>query len=643
MIKKNLSFFLLSILFVFFANSELLAQTSKKDSVLNAIKIKRTQDSLARVEMRLQLQKQRDSLQNSIKAKRRADSLARVAVVLERVNERKKQDSIIAFNKKFTQDSIEASKKGITITLKGLLQEKENEKIRLKILEEKIAKQRIEDSIILAIKKSKEIEVKRIQDSIALVNKKIEEQKKIALLVEEKRIQDSILLAKQIEKENQRILKEKLLVEEKRIQDSIILAKQIEKESQRIAKEKMLVEEKRIQDSIILAKQVEKESQRIAKEKLLVEEKRIQDSIILAKQVEKENQRMAKEKLLIEEKRIQDSIISAKQIEKENQRMAKEKMLVEQKRIKDSIKYAHSIFIIEPDIKDTLLSVKDPIQKKATYLSFNFGLSNYLGDIGANSSLSDQFLKNNHFTNQTFMYGISLTKNWREAVGLRFSYHAGKVAGSDSDVPYKDPNDVSYDIYKRNLDFTTKLSEWSAMIEIYPFKILNRKKGLFQSALQPYGLLGIGRFTFNPQGSYYDEISQDYVLVDLAPLKTEGQGMLEYADRKPYQLTQTNIPFGVGINYLLGAKTSMSFEFVGRKLFTDYLDDVSTTYIDPSVYRNYFSGEDLEIAQLMTNKSAIIDPNQPYGVGGQRGNSKNNDFYYSFNIKLNIQINKVKK
>jgi hypothetical protein len=584
-IKKNLSFFLLSILFVFFANSELLAQTSKKDSVLNAIKIKRTQDSLARVEMRLQLQKQRDSLQNSIKAKRRADSLARVAVVLERVNERKKQDSIIAFNKKFTQDSIEASKKGITITLKGLLQEKENEKIRLKILEDKIAKQRIEDSIYVAIKKSKEKEEKRIQDSIALVNKKIEEQKKIALLVEEKRIQDSILLAKQKEKENQRILKEKLLVEEKRIQDSIVSAKLIEKESQRIAKEKLLVEEKRIEDSNILAKQ----------------------------------------------------------IEKENQRIAKEKLLVEKKRIKDSIKYANPNFTIEPNIKDTLLSVKDPIQKKATYLSFNFGLSNYLGDIGANSSLSDQFLKNNHFTNQTFMYGISLTKNWREAVGLRFSYHAGKVAGSDSDVPYKDPNDVSYDIYKRNLDFTTKLSEWSAMIEIYPFKILNRKKGLFQSALQPYGLLGIGRFTFNPQGSYYDEISQDYVFVDLAPLKTEGQGMVEYADRKPYQLTQTNIPFGVGINYLLGAKTSMSFEFVGRKLFTDYLDDVSTTYIDPSVYRNYFSGEDLEIAQLMTNKSAIIDPNQPYGVGGQRGNSKNNDFYYSFNIKLNIQINKVKK
>ena len=585
MIKKNLSFFLLFIVFVFFANSKLLAQTSKKDSILNAIKIKRSQDSLARVETRLQLQKQRDSLQNSIKAKRRADSLGRVAVVLERINERKRQDSIIAFNKKFVQDSIEASKKGITITLKGLLQEKENEKLRLKILEEKIAKQRIEDSIILAIKKSKEIEEKRIQDSIAVVNKKIEEQKKIALLIEEKRIQDSIASAKLIEKE----------------------------------------------------------TPRIAKEKMLIEQKRIQDSIASAKLIEKENQRIAKEKMLIEQKGIQDSIASAKLIEKENQRIAKEKMLVEEKRIKDSIKYANSNFTIKPKIKDTLYSVKDPIQKKATILSFNFGLSNYLGDIGSNSNVTQQFFKNNHFKKQTNMYGVSFTKFWREVIGLRFSYNAGTVAASDSDVPYKNSNDVSYFSYKRNLDFTTKLSEWSAMIEICPFKILNRKKGIFKAALQPYGLLGIGRFKFNPQGTYYDEISQDYVLVDLAPLKTEGQGMAEYADRKPYQLTQINLPFGVGFNYHLGAKTSMSFEFVGRKLFTDYLDDVSTTFIDPTIYRNYFSGEDLEIAQSMTNKSAIIDPNNPYAVGGQRGNSKNNDFYYSFNLKLNIQINKVKK
>jgi hypothetical protein len=584
-IKKNLSFLLLIIAFVFFTNSQLHAQTTKRDSILNAIKIKRTQDSLIRVETRLQFQKQKDSLQTAIKAKRKADSLGRVAIVLERVNERKKQDSIIAFKKKFAQDSIEASKKGITITLKGLLQEKENEKIRLKKLEEKIAKQKSEDSTFWAVKTIKEKEEKRVQDSITTENLKIAAQKQKALLVEQKRVQDSIVIAKQIEEENLRI----------------------------------------------------------AKEKMLVEQKRIQDSIVSTKQIEKENQRIAKEKMLVEEKRIQDSIVSTKQIEKENQRIAKVKLLVEQKRIQDSIKYANSNLTIKPKIKDTLLSVNDPIQKKATLISFNFGLSNYLGDLGGNSNVGKKFFYDNNFKKQTYIYGFSLTKVWREALGLRLSFNAGTVAGSDSDVAYEDPNDNAYYSYKRNLDFTTKLSEWSTMIEIRPYKFLNRTKGLFKSEFQPYGLLGIGKFKFNPQGSYYDEISQDYVFVDLAPLKTEGQGMAEYPNRKPYKLNQTNIPFGFGINYLLGAKTSISFEFVGRKLFTDYLDDVSTTFVDPGVYANYFLGEDLEIAQTMSNKSNIIDPNNPYGFGEPRGNSKNNDFYYSFNLKLNIQINKTKR
>jgi hypothetical protein len=642
-INKKRSFLLLIIAFVFFTNSQLHAQTAKRDSILNAIKIKRTQDSLTRVETRLQFQKQKDSLLNAIKAKRTADSLGRVALVKERINDRKKQDSIIAFKKKFAQDSIDASKKGITITLKDLLQEKENEKIRLKKLEEKIAKQKSEDSTFWAVKTIKEKEEKRIQDSITTENLKIAAQKQKALLVEQKRIQDSIVIAKQIEEENLRIANEKMVVEQKRIQDSIVIAKQIEEENLRIANEKMVVEQKRVQDSIVEAKQVEEENLRIAKEKMLVEEKGIQDTIVSAKQLEKDNQRIAKEKMLVEEKGIQDSIVSTKQLEKENQRIAKAKLLVEQKRIQDSIKYANSNLTIKPKIKDNLLSVKDPIQKKATLISFNFGLSNYLGDLGGNSNVGKKFFSENNFKKQTYIYGFSLTKVWREALGLRLSFNAGTVAGSDSDVAYEDPNDNAYYSYKRNLDFTTKLSEWSAMIEIRPYKFLNRTKGLFKSALQPYGLLGIGKFKFNPQGSYYDEISQDYVFVDLAPLKTEGQGMAEYANRKPYKLNQTNIPFGFGINYLLGAKTSMSFEFVGRKLFTDYLDDVSTTFVDPGVYANYFLGEDLEIAQTMTNKSNIIDPNNPYGVGAQRGNSKNNDFYYSFNVKLNIQINKTKR
>ena len=705
MITKNLSFLLLIIAFVFFTNSQLHAQTTKRDSILNAIKIKRTQDSLIRVETRLQLQKQRDSLQTAIKAKRTADSLGRVALVKERINERKKQDSIVAFKKKFAQDSIEASKKGITITLKDLLQEKENEKIRLKKLEEKIAKQKLEDSTFWAVKTIKEKEDKRLQDSITTENLKIEAQKQKALLVEQKRIQDSIIVAKQVEEENLRIANEKMIVEQKRIEDSTLIAKKIQEELVNAQQELLFAKQKKYNDSLLSAQEALNILNKIAEEKLTIVQKRYNDSLALAQQKKIAEDKILYAKLLVQQKRyndslkimqdlereknntvlaryyaktdtttidknelklIKDSLETAERIRLQELKYAKQRIedslsLISLQKIdavqiteivstKDSIKQLDSLKNIETVkidsvqmIKDTFLYVEESFQKKATLISFNFGLSNYLGDLGGNNGVGKKFFYDNNFKKQTYMYGFSLTKVWREALGLRLSFNTGTVAGSDSDVAYEDPNDNAYYSYKRNLDFTSKISEWSAMIEIRPYKFLNRTKGLFKSALQPYGLLGIGKFKFNPQGSYYDEISQDYLFVDLAPLKTEGQGMVEYPNRKPYKLNQTNIPFGFGINYLLGAKTSMSFEFVGRKLFTDYLDDVSTTFVDPSVFANYFSGEDLEIAQTMTNKSTIIDPNNPYGVGAQRGNSKNNDFYYSFNLKLNIQINKIKR
>jgi hypothetical protein len=180
------------------------------------------------------------------------------------------------------------------------------------------------------------------------------------------------------------------------------------------------------------------------------------------------------------------------------------------------------------------------------------------------------------------------------------------------------------------------------MLEVYPFKFIPYSKAMHHFALQPYAMLGVGIFSFNPQGSYFDEIADDYVWVDLKPLRTEGQGMKEYPNRKEYKLSQANMPFGFGVKYQLSDKTSLGFEFVGRKLFTDYLDDVSETFIDPTLFANYLNAEDAEVAKLINNKSNVIDPDNPYGVGEKRGNSANNDFYYSFNLKFSVRISKLK-
>jgi len=61
-------------------------------------------------------------------------------------------------------------------------------------------------------------------------------------------------------------------------------------------------------------------------------------------------------------------------------------------------------------------------------------------------------------------------------------------------------------------------------------------------------------------------------------LSTEGQGI--EAGKKEYKLTQFNIPLGIGATYAVSEDIRVGLELGYRKLFTDYLDDVSTTYAD---------------------------------------------------------------
>jgi hypothetical protein len=130
----------------------------------------------------------------------------------------------------------------------------------------------------------------------------------------------------------------------------------------------------------------------------------------------------------------------------------------------------------------------------------------------------------------------------------------------------------------------------------------------------------------------------------LQPLSTEGQGFSEYPDRKPYKLTQMNIPVGIGLRYELSPSFNLRAEFVHRTLFTDYLDDVSTRYINSATFSNYFTGRQLQDAldlsfNQRTNDNPVIYRKTENGI---RGNAKNKDSYFTFNIKLGLTFGREK-
>jgi len=190
------------------------------------------------------------------------------------------------------------------------------------------------------------------------------------------------------------------------------------------------------------------------------------------------------------------------------------------------------------------------VPAQRVFIGVTGGLSNYNGD------LLDK-LYHKKLTNG--FIGLTVHYELQDQILIRGSYNFARVNGSDI---YSEKEDLRM----RNLHFESAISEFSIVGEYYLFNLYERR-------FSPYGFVGLGIFHFNPYA--YDSASNK---VFLQPLSTEGQGI--YPDKKPYSLWQPTIPFGGGVKFAITENLRVGFEIGLRKLFTDYLDDVSTSYPD---------------------------------------------------------------
>jgi len=261
----------------------------------------------------------------------------------------------------------------------------------------------------------------------------------------------------------------------------------------------------------------------------------------------------------------------------------------------------------------------------------------FLGDLGGHAGKGTTFIKDYNMNTTKLAIGGFYTAYPTQWLGFRLSLNFGSIEGSDQDIKPKGGDEETR--LARNLDFQSKILEGTVMAEFYPTVFLEEDPDDVTARLRPYGVLGLGLFHFNPQGSYHDPNTGQTYWVDLQPLHTEGEGFPEYPNRKPYKLTQLNIPIGVGVKYFFSDNLNLSFEIIHRKTFTDYIDDVSTTYIDPSLFYKYLSPSLAPIAAAMANKSPLQSvPGSGYGVGGKRGDPSQNDAYFTAQFKLGIRI-----
>jgi hypothetical protein len=272
-------------------------------------------------------------------------------------------------------------------------------------------------------------------------------------------------------------------------------------------------------------------------------------------------------------------------------------------------------------------------------VGFNFGPSFFLGDLGGNSGKGTNNIKDMNFEFTKFMKGAFITMYPKKWVGFRLAADVTYLEGSDDII-----NTTGIDELwrkQRNLDFKTTLIEGYMALEIFPTMMFNRDAE-FEPRLRPYVLAGVGVFHFNPQGSLTDAAGNKSWYY-LHPLRLEGQGMPEYPYSQPYKLTQINIPFGGGIKYYLSERINMSMELLYRKTFTDYIDDVSTKYIDPNNYTKYLSSQEAGLAYKLSDKAkGIIYPGMTrYPAGTQRGDTKDADTYFSVVAKVGVRLGPI--
>ncbi len=263
----------------------------------------------------------------------------------------------------------------------------------------------------------------------------------------------------------------------------------------------------------------------------------------------------------------------------------------------------------------------------------------FLGDLGGNHGKGTTFVKDVNLPLTKVSKGLYAQVYPTEWLGLRVAINQGVVEGYDSIINSKGGDEDYRKV--RNLNFRSNIWEAYGAVEIYPTVFLEQYDGL-QGKLRPYGLIGVGLFHFNPQGIYYAPNGQKQ-WVDLQPLRLEGEGMIEYPNRQPYKLTQVEIPMGVGVKYYLQENFYIGFEILHRKTFTDYVDDVSTTYIDGALFDKYLSPKQARMAQQLYYRENFT----PNGGGQlyrtptdpQRGNSKNNDAFFSSLVRFGWRLN----
>ena len=246
--------------------------------------------------------------------------------------------------------------------------------------------------------------------------------------------------------------------------------------------------------------------------------------------------------------------------------------------------------------------------------TFGTGTSSYFGDLNNPGDIIDAKLNLN----------LGLQYYFTDRIAIRGEANYFRLSGDDAEAD-------SEGRVVRNLSFRSDNLELNVVGIIQAFS--NGTRFYQRPPFNLFGFAGLGVLYFNPKGEVpvdgwggasLNESAGDFVA--LQPLQTEGVD---------YSRIAIVVPMGAGIKFKAGPFFNIGVEGSYRLTFTDYLDDVSSTYL----LHSSLSSEPLR--QALADRRHELEGNlPPLGAeeGQKRGNPNDNDGYFMLNIKLEYYI-----
>jgi hypothetical protein len=254
-------------------------------------------------------------------------------------------------------------------------------------------------------------------------------------------------------------------------------------------------------------------------------------------------------------------------------------------------------------------------EQPSAEIGVGLGAAHYFGDLNATTKLNRP--------------GQAATLFFRKNLG---QYIAARASLTYAQLGFADSLNTQNEVMRtRNLGFTSAVWEVALQGDFNFFRFVPGDAG---ASFTPYITLGVGVFGYNPYTNWQGE---RYYFREL-PIGTEGQNSTLYPDRKMYGPTALSIPFGGGIKYALyGGRMNISFEVLHRFTNTDYLDDVSATYVDPAAFPKPPGG--VSVSQALSDRSGELGIT-PIGLPGrERGNgSRQKDQFVTAMLTLSFNL-----